>query len=71
MIVVNVPEFVLRAYEVRDGTVSVALTMKVIVGKAVKTHAAVRRGHALHRVQPLLERAPVHRPRRDRAPPAP
>jgi murein L,D-transpeptidase YcbB/YkuD len=34
MIVVNVPEFVLRAYEVRDGTVSVALTMKVIVGKA-------------------------------------
>ena len=38
MIVVNVPEFVLRAYEVRDGTVSVALTMNVIVGKSVKTH---------------------------------
>lgn len=38
MIVVNVPEFVLRAYEVRDGQVDVQLTMKVIVGKALDTH---------------------------------
>lgn len=38
MIVVNVPEFVLRAYEVRGGATTVALTMKVIVGKSVKTH---------------------------------
>ena len=37
MIVVNVPEFVLRAYEVRDGQVAVELTMKVIVGKALDT----------------------------------
>ena len=37
MIVVNVPEFVLRAYEVRDGKVDVKLTMKVIVGKALDT----------------------------------
>jgi len=37
MIVVNVPEFVLRAYEVRDGKVDVKLTMKVIVGKAFNT----------------------------------
>jgi murein L,D-transpeptidase YcbB/YkuD len=37
MIVVNVPEFVLRAYEVRDGQVDVKLTMKVIVGKALNT----------------------------------
>jgi murein L,D-transpeptidase YcbB/YkuD len=37
MIVVNVPEFVLRAYEVRDGRVDVRLTMKVIVGKALDT----------------------------------
>jgi L,D-transpeptidase YcbB len=37
MIVVNIPEFVLRAYEVRDGQVHVQLTMKVIVGKALDT----------------------------------
>lgn len=37
MIVVNVPEFVLRAYEVRDGRVQVRATMKVIVGKAFNT----------------------------------
>jgi murein L,D-transpeptidase YcbB/YkuD len=37
MIVVNVPEFVLRAYEVRDGKVDVQVTMKVIVGKAMDT----------------------------------
>lgn len=38
MILVNVPEFVLRAYEVRDGQIDVKLTMKVIVGKALDTH---------------------------------
>ncbi len=37
MIVVNVPEFVLRAYEVHDGQVDVKLTMKVIVGRALNT----------------------------------
>lgn len=37
MIVVNVPEFMLRAYEVREGQVEVRLAMKVIVGKALDT----------------------------------
>ena len=37
MIVVNVPEFVLRAYEVRDGRVEVKARMKVVVGKALDT----------------------------------
>jgi murein L,D-transpeptidase YcbB/YkuD len=37
MIVINVPEFVLRAYEVQDGRVAVRAEMKVIVGKAFDT----------------------------------
>ncbi len=37
MIVVNLPEFVLRAYEVRDGRVTMRLAMNVIVGKALDT----------------------------------
>jgi murein L,D-transpeptidase YcbB/YkuD len=37
MIVVNIPEFVLRAYEVRDGRIAVQREMKVIVGKAYDT----------------------------------
>lgn len=37
MVVVNVPEFVLRAYEVKNGKINVKLTMKVIVGKALDT----------------------------------
>jgi murein L,D-transpeptidase YcbB/YkuD len=37
MIVVNVPEFVLRAYEAKDGKVSLRLAMNVIVGKALNT----------------------------------
>ncbi len=37
MVVVNVPEFVLRAYEVVDGKIDIQLTMKVIVGKARAT----------------------------------
>lgn len=35
MIVVNIPEYVLRAYEVVDGRIEVRLSMRVIVGKAV------------------------------------
>lgn len=37
MIVVNIPEYVLRAYEVVDGRIRVQLTMKVVVGKAAAT----------------------------------
>ncbi len=37
MIVVNVPEFVLRAYEVRGDRFDVQLEMKVIVGRALET----------------------------------
>ncbi|MHB1123709.1 MAG: L,D-transpeptidase family protein [Ramlibacter sp.] len=37
MIAVNIPEFVLRAYEVDDKRIDVRLTMKVIVGKALRT----------------------------------
>lgn len=37
MIVVNVPEFVLRAYVVHDGRIDVQLTMRVIVGKTLDT----------------------------------
>ena len=35
MIVVNIPEFVLRGYEVRDGQIVVQTQMKVIVGRAL------------------------------------
>lgn len=35
MIAINIPEFVLRAYEVRDGRITVLREMKVIVGKAM------------------------------------
>ena len=34
MVLINIPEFVLRAYEVRDGRITVRVQMKVIVGKA-------------------------------------
>lgn len=37
MIVINVPEFVLRAHELHDGRISVQREMKVIVGKALDT----------------------------------
>jgi len=37
MIVVNIPEFVLRAYELHDGQLDIRLEMKVIVGKALDT----------------------------------
>jgi L,D-transpeptidase YcbB len=36
MVVINVPEFVLRAYEVHDAGIDVRLTMKVIVGKSLR-----------------------------------
>jgi len=36
-IVINVPEFVLRAYEVRRGQIVLRLSMKVIVGRAMRT----------------------------------
>lgn len=35
MVVVNIPEFVLRAYEVVDGRIQVRLQMRVIVGQAL------------------------------------
>ncbi len=35
MVVINIPEFVLRAYEVQDGRVRVQAQMKVIVGRAL------------------------------------
>ena len=37
MIVINIPEFVLRAYEVRDGRIHVQQEMRVVVGKALDT----------------------------------
>ncbi|MBL8351662.1 MAG: L,D-transpeptidase family protein [Burkholderiaceae bacterium] len=37
MIVINIPEFVLRAYEVVDGRIELRQQMKVIVGKALDT----------------------------------
>ncbi|MDB5779804.1 MAG: Peptidoglycan-binding domain 1 protein [Polaromonas sp.] len=37
MIVVNIPEFVLRAYEVRDGRIQVEEEMRIVVGKALDT----------------------------------
>ncbi|MDZ5456781.1 L,D-transpeptidase family protein [Azohydromonas lata] len=37
MVVVNLPEFVLRAYEVRAGRIELRLEMKVIIGKALDT----------------------------------
>lgn len=37
MIVINLPEFVLRAYEVNEGKINVKATMNVIVGKSLNT----------------------------------
>ena len=37
MIVINIPEFVLRAYEVSEGRIRARLEMKVIVGKMLDT----------------------------------
>jgi murein L,D-transpeptidase YcbB/YkuD len=37
MVVINIPEFVLRAYEVDDDHIAVRAAMKIIVGKALNT----------------------------------
>ena len=37
MIVINIPEFVLRAYEVQGDRIFVRETMKIIVGKSMDT----------------------------------
>lgn len=37
MVTINLPEFVLRAYDVRDGRIALGATMKVIVGRALDT----------------------------------
>jgi murein L,D-transpeptidase YcbB/YkuD len=41
MIAVNLPEFVLRAYEVRDRGIRVEHTMRVVVGRAMHTRTPV------------------------------
>lgn len=41
MIVVNVPEFMLRAYELQNGKVKLDLEMKVVVGKALNTRTPI------------------------------
>ncbi len=41
MIVVNLPEFVLRAYDINEGQISMKVTMNVIVGKALDTKTPV------------------------------
>jgi L,D-transpeptidase YcbB len=41
MIVVNIPEFVLRAYELQDGRPVIRQEMKVIVGRALNTRTPV------------------------------
>jgi murein L,D-transpeptidase YcbB/YkuD len=50
MIVINIPEFVLRAYEVRGERIDVALTMKIIVGKALDTRTPLI-GELLRRIE--------------------
>jgi len=75
MIVINIPEFVLRAYEVDDGRIGVRLSMRVIVGKALDTRTPlfdadlrfiefspywnVPRSIARAEVVPLLRRDPL------------
>ncbi len=41
MITINIPEFVLRAYQVHDQVVDVQETMRVIVGKALDTRTPI------------------------------
>ncbi len=41
MVVINIPEFVLRAYEVDGDTIAVRATMKVIIGKALDTRTPI------------------------------
>lgn len=76
MIVVNLPEFVLRAYEVQDGRISVQAEMKVVVGRALDTRTPlfdedmrfiefspywnVPRSIAVKELLPRLRRDPAH-----------
>ena len=41
MIVVNLPEFVLRAYEIHEGRISMKARMNVIIGKALDTRTPI------------------------------
>lgn len=41
MVVINIPEFTLRAYEVQNGRIAVRHTMRVIVGKSLDTRTPV------------------------------
>jgi len=41
MVAINIPEFMLRAYEIRDGRVSLQASMKVIIGRAMDTETPV------------------------------
>ena len=41
MIVINIPEFALRAYETRDGRINLKATMKVIVGEAMNRRTPI------------------------------
>lgn len=41
MIEINIPEFMLRAYEINNGQVEIKLTSKVIVGKALDTRTPI------------------------------
>ena len=50
MIVVNVPEFVLRAYEVVDGRIALRLESKIVVGKALDTRTPLI-GEELQRIE--------------------
>jgi L,D-transpeptidase YcbB len=50
MIVVNIPEFVLRAYEVQDERITVRAQMKVIVGQALDTRTPLI-GEDLRRIE--------------------
>ncbi len=62
-IVVNIPEFRLRAY---DDQFKIAVTMKVVVGKAYgHTHADLHEQHARGDLPPVLERAAIDRPSGD------
>jgi murein L,D-transpeptidase YcbB/YkuD len=64
MITINIPEFVLRAYEVQDGRIHVRQEMKVIVGKALDTRTPLFDEDMRHiefspywNVPPSIERA--------------
>jgi murein L,D-transpeptidase YcbB/YkuD len=50
MVVVNIPEFVLRAYDVRDGRIEVALESRVIVGQAMDTRTPLI-GELMRRIE--------------------